>query len=390
MPRSPFLAAFALGLAVHGCYLSHQREPADASPERSDARRDVGVDARVRDAPIGRCERLGAGPSVLLEGPGGVTPRLVALDGGEVGVVYVSPGGGDPTAVRYERLGADLGRLTGPVLVATDSWTWAEPARLGSGLVVAFGSTTGVSTLLPVDLAGAVAGGRIAVDVQHPEILRPTARGLFWLGFESRDENAFVMVHLGPDGAPLHPAQRIGLGRYGSGFGVAARPDGHGHVIAYPSEGPPGARRARVNAISDEGVLTGERTLGTVGADAALPVFVDGMLFVVWRTADELAISQLDTESLEPLDERSTALLEGSLFTASIEGHFVVGAFQAPRLTAIDLGDPGALPIEIMAPRPGYGGSISWVDVPGGLAIAAGLVAGSEALPWVARIECTE
>jgi hypothetical protein len=374
------LLSFSLSLA--GCYLAHERDAhGDASAP--------GLDAAPPH--VGVCTHLVAGPTVLLEGPGGVTPRLVALDGGEVGVAYVNAGGGDPTAVYYERLDARLTRLTGPVLAATDSWTWAEPARSGDGIALAFGSTADAPSVLAFfDLDGHVAGPRRSVTLPHPEVLRRSSNGLFWLAFDSRDDgNVLVMAHVRSDGTLVHAAQRIALGRYGSGFGVAARPDGSGQVLSYPSEGPPGVRRGRVNAITIDGSLTGEQTLSMDGADAAIPVFVGGELEVVYRTDDHVRIATLDARTLAWQSETEIARLEGSLLAGTVAGLFVVGSFRAPVLHVLDRLDDAAA-IDITAPSPGTGGSISWVTFPDAIVVAVSLTFGSEATPWLARLDCAE
>jgi len=389
--RSLLLLGLAHLLASSGCYLAHERDAGvDAAIQPDAAMR---TDAAMRpDAAVGPCVHLIEGPSASLDGPGGVTPRLVALDEGEVGLVYVSPGGGDPTAVRYERLGASLERLTGPVLAATDSWTWAEPAQTSSGIVLAFGSTADAPTVVaPFDVDAGSPGPRMHVALPHPESLFRTPTGFFWLAFDSRDTNQFVLAHLAPDGSLLHPAQRIALGRYGSGSGVIARPDGHGEVLAYPSEGPAGTRHARVNAISERGELLGERTLSGLGADSALPVFDGASLYVLYRRDDGLFLASLDPTSLTTTSERPLPMLEGTLFAASLLGHLVVGSFQAPTLTLLDVSAPGMPRLEIRSPPGGVTGGLDWVVVPGALVMTTSLsMRGPDSTPWVVRIECAD
>lgn len=349
MTRNASAAAMLL-LACTGCYLAHERSPDTAVP----------VDAARRDAAVTACNRLAFGASVLLDGTNGVTPRLVALDDGAVAVVYVMPGAGSPTEVWVERLDASLVRESGPTLLVRDASTWAEPVRTASGLVVGFATSPrdAPSALVTSDLDGHVAGPRTAVDLQNPAVLASSARGLFWLGMEMHERNAFVLAHVGLDGTPLHDPLRIELGRYGSGFGVATRPDGNGEVLAYPSEGPPGVRRARVSAISEDGTLSSEHTLSMEGADAALPVFVGDQLEVVYRTDTDLRIAALDAVSLETSRESALARLDGSLFVATIARRLVVGALGAGRVTALDATTPGAEPILVATPLSGTSGAL--------------------------------
>lgn len=369
------VVVLGLMLAGPGCYLAHER-PVDA--------------AVPRDAALAACNRLAFGPSVLLDGTNGVTPRLVVLDDGAVGVVYVVPGAGEPTEVWFERLDASLTRVTGPVRLVRDASSWAQPARGASGVVVGFASSPRgtPSVLVSSDLDGHLAAGRVPVALQNPAVLYASARGIFWLGMEMRDENTFVLAHLAPDCSLLHDARRIALGRYGSGFGVAARPDQSGEVLAYPSEGPRGVRRARVSAITTDGALSAEHTLSTDGADAALAVFVGDELEVVYRTDAELRVATLEPRSLETRAERSLARLDGVVFASSIGSRLVVGALGAGTITALDATTPGATSIETPTPLRGTSGALDSVPVPGGLVLAAGLVAGSSAAPWIVRIEC--
>jgi hypothetical protein len=371
--------ALHLMLASSGCYLVHER-PADAA---------VTVDA-PRDAGLLECNRIAFGPSVLLEGTSGVTPRLVALDDGAVGVVYVVPGAGDPTEVWFERLDASLARVTGPVRLVRDASSWAQPSRGPTGVVVGFATSPrgSPSALVSSDLDGHGGTERTLVELQNPALLRASSSGLFWLGMEMHETNAFVLAHVAPDGRLLHDVRRIELGRYGSSFGVAARPDESGEVLAYPSEGPPGVRRARVSAIGSDGTLSAEHTLSTDGADAALPVFVGDALDVVYRTDTELRVARLDPASLDADEARALARLDGTLFAAPLGGRLVVGALGAGSVTALDATTPRAAPVQITTPLSGTSGALDWVAVPGGVILAAGLVSGPNAVPWIVRIEC--
>jgi hypothetical protein len=347
-----------------------------------------------RDAPIGACDRLAFGPSVTLEGPGGVTPRLVALDGGDVGLVYVNTNDGDPIAVYYERLDDRLGRATGAVRVSAGARSWAEPARSGDGLAIAFALdfADSRSALVHVDRDGRPSAPEIPVGVENPSVLEATASGFFWMAFEMRAENAYQLAHVAPDGALLHEVQRIEVGRYGSDHAAVALPDGRGHLLAYASEGPRGVRRARVNAITEDGVLAGERTLEMEGADAVVPVLVGGELRIVWRSDDALVVSALDAETLEVVSERRLPRLEGDLFAATIEERFVVGASRSPSVVALDLGDGEEEPVRLESaiPGPGAAGGVSWAPAPGALVLALGVTSGAEAFPWIVRLECAE
>lgn len=370
-------------LGASGCYLAHER------PSAADARADAG-----RDASTTQCERLEFGPSVLLDGHGGVTPRLVPLDDGAVGVAYVAPGAGDPTLVWYERLDASLARVTGPVLVARDASSWAQPARRadGLGMVIAYSTSprSEPSLLAGSDLDGHPSPTRVTVALPNPAVLRPSATGLFWLAMEMREQNAFVLAHVGQDGTLVTVPQRIELGRYGSGFGAATRADGGGEVLGYPSEGPRGVRRARARAIEVDGTLGPERTLSMDGADAAIPVFVGDELALVYRTDAEIRIATLDPASLETRAERAVPRVEGTLFAAAIGVRLVIGALGAGWVTALDASTPGASPIRSSTPLAGTSGALDWVELPGTLVLAAGLVSGGDAAPWVVRVDCVQ
>ena len=119
---------------LSGCYRSHLRaDPVDASGRDAAVPDAPRRDAPERDAGPITCDALAVTGMVTLDE--GVTPRLVALPGGDVGVVYVRTDG-DPTRVVYERLGRTLTRITGPVTVATDSFTWAELDTANSEVVI--------------------------------------------------------------------------------------------------------------------------------------------------------------------------------------------------------------------------------------------------------------
>ena len=110
-----FVLAAAL---LSGCYLSHGRE--EAVDVDAGTRRDSGirVDAATPDARVEGCTGVRLAETRLIEGAPSVTPRLVALPGGDVGVVHVSRDG-SPTRVRFDRLDATLTPISSGT-VATD------------------------------------------------------------------------------------------------------------------------------------------------------------------------------------------------------------------------------------------------------------------------------
>lgn len=390
------LRLFAVVVLVlgSGCYRSHRRLEAGTDAGRLDVgvrdggARDAGAADAGHDAPVPprRCREIRGGIVRELDGRDGVTTRVTSLEGGEVGVVYVVPSGGSPTEVVYERLDGALERVTGPVSVATDSWTWAEPATVDGGLVVAYGVTAGLpSRLVPIDRNGSPRDApRPGIVLEHPSILRGSGDTIFWLTYAMRGSNSFELGTFRTDGTPLHTPNMIALGRYGNGFGVASREDGRAHVLGYTSEGPSGVRGVRVNAIDERGELAGERTLSPSG-DASIPVLVGDELVLVWRDEGEVHVTTLDPVTLEPSGDERVGTLAGALFAGALDGLLVYGALDGGRFVAHGGGATWEESVSgVFAP------SWSATSVPGALVVASHLNLLGGTRPIVLRIECAD
>jgi hypothetical protein len=393
MRRMPSLLVGLAALA--GCYLSHERDPA---PVSDGGRRDAGgpgvsEDAGSLDAGVLECDGIAIGPSIALDtGGSGVTPRLAALPGGDVGVVYVLPGVGSPTRIIYERLSARLEPITGPVVIANDSFTWAEPVVAEGELAIAFGvAGDRASRLEHVTLDGVMTRPRDRVDLYHPAILRASASGLFWVAFAMRTDNALEIAHVGRDAELLHPFVRIELGRYGSGHGAVARPDRRSHILTYPREGPPGVRNGWITAIDERGALEPERLLGDDGDSTVLPVLAGGTLAIVRHGDDALFVERTDIESLARLERSRFDPLPGRLLAASVGDRLVVVHADSGTFTADDFGPTFARFDRARVPLPvaGLTGAGSAIELPGAAIFALGLADGARTFPWLVRIECT-
>lgn len=390
--RRPALAlALALGTTVAlapGCYLSHERG-ADGGAIR---------DARIEDAPARldapeidggpiECSSVRVAATVLLDE--GVTPRVAALGGSDVGVVYVRTDG-SPTRVIYERLDRALGRVTGPVTIATDSFTWAELASARGEIWIAYGlAGDGQSVLARATLAGAPLG-RQAVPLYHPSIFQVAGEGFFWAAFAMRSDNALELSHLDAAGAATHPVVTIPLGRYGSGHGAIAR-DARSHVVTYPREGPPGRRHGHVNLLTAGGELGPERLLDPEASDdTVLPLRTSRGLVLVRRSDEALVLERLDPASLETT-ERFPHPAIGSRPIAGVVGDRVVVLHSAGGALAVDDFGTDLAHFERLRepiPAPSLGGSASVAELPGALVVAMMASAGGTSRPWLARIEC--
>lgn len=392
----PFAGLVLAVLALSGCYRSHVRgDPTDAALDVP--ARDAAVsDAPRRDAPAIdagpiACDALAVTGMVTLDE--GVTPRLVALPGGDVGVVYVRVDG-DPTRVVYERLDRSLGRVTGPVTVATDSFTWAELEIVESEVLIAYGlAGSRESVLAHVSFDGVSTGEREVVPLHHPSIFSRSQIGeLLWGAFEMERDNSLVLTHVTRTGEVLHPALAIELGRYGSGHHAARRPDGS-HVLGYPREGPPGSRHGYVSTISASGVLGPERQLDAADSDQSVtPVMLAGGLVIVRATDEALMIEPTDLDTLERIDRVTFPPLETPPLAATLADRLVVahvasGVFRWD-FFAEDLS--GGDRYEVATGHAGIGSGTSVVMQPGALVFALGLTDGSTASPWIVRIECID
>ena len=393
-----FLLATSL-LWASGCYLSHRVEAGpDASARDASARdasaRDAGSpDATARvDASARECTGIRVAASVALDDGtrSGITPRLVGLPGGELAIVYVSTDG-SPTRVRYERLSAGLERLHSAT-VATDSFTWAEPVFRDGEIFIAYGLAGDEGSVLQqVTFGGEPRGPRQAVPLLHPSVLRGSSGGFFWMAFNTRSDNLLLLAHLDDGGAISHPPVEVALGRYGSGHGAIARPDGHSHVFTYPREGPSGVRQGYVNALSEDGVLGPERRLGDDGDALVLPVRQGDSLVLV-RHGDALNLERTDFESLERLERRSFPALPSRPFlVGAVAGRVLVGHIAEGELRVDDFGteldDFARLGVRGPHRAGGPGGSV--LEVPGALYVAIGLIDATRQYPYVVRLECS-
>ncbi len=385
-------------LGVAGCYRSHLRAgPGDGSID-APAPDAASVDAARVDAASSDAARMDAGPVAcdalavtgMVSLDEGVTPRLVALPGDDVGVVYVRTDG-DPTRVVYERLDRSLARVTGPVTVGTDAFTWAELATLEGEVLIAYGlAGDRESMLVHVSFDGARTGRQHVVPLAVPSIFQASAAGdLLWGAFEMRTENSLVLAHVTTTGELPHAAVTIPLGRYGSGHHALAQRDGS-HVLGYSREGPPGSRHGYVRTIARDGTLGEERPLDPDGSDrSVIPVRVGSELVVV-RESETLVLERTDPETLERLDRVELPPLAGRPIAGSLAGRLVVahatsGVFRWD-FFASDLS--GGDRYELATPDPALGTGTSVVEQPGALVFAIGLTSGASSRPWVVRIAC--
>lgn len=381
-----------LGLA--GCYRSHRIHD-DAGASRPDAGLtplDAGTDAGM-DAGDGPCTGIRVAATIALDDPGvsSVTPRLVAIPGGDVGLVHVSSDGA-PTRVRFERLSPRLERLASST-VATDSFTWAEPAVYDGELWIAYGvAGDGASVLRHVSREGAPLGERLTLPLPHPSVLQAYRDGLFWLAFDMRSDNTLVLAHLRTTGELAHDPVEVALGRYGSGHGAIARPDGRSHVVTYPREGPRGARRGYVNALSSAGALGPERQLSLEDADLVLPARRGDELVLVRSSSDELALERTDFDTLASLEVTTfEAPPARPFFVGVLEGRLLVGHIADGTLELDDFGEDlvDFTRLEVRPPDRASGPSGSVLEVPGAIFVAFHVIQDMRTYPFVARIECT-
>lgn len=384
-------------LLLTSCYLSHERDAlADAGP----ARRDAGdrVDAgRRRDAgglpDAGpECTSVAVTHTRVIDtGSRLVTPRLVAMPDGGVGVVYVTDGG-SPTRIEYQRLGPDLETVAGPVTITNRSFTWAQPARIGDRLAIAYGLASGGSTrssLLQATLDGDPLGTEAGVDLMHPALLLPFDGGLFWYAFDNRSTNELVAAEVDLDGTVRH-ASTIVTGRYGSGHGALVTPDGASVVLSYPRETDVrGVRQSFVRSLSG-GALGPERQLSDDGDSAVYPVVRDGELVLV-RHGDALWLERTDLRTLERLDRTQFDALGRSARPAAVGPRLVIVDFVAGSFQVDDFGE-GLVAFErelVPAPVGGRGPDSSVVELPGAAVYAFHLVDGPRTIGFLLRVACS-
>lgn len=396
--RAWWLAAVVVTFACGGkseLEVGRPRAPTDPLSDAA-AARDATTDA-ARDPPVDAgpivCARARIAASVSLDDPmlSGLTPRVVPLPSGDTGVVYVSTDG-DPTRVVWERVDASLARVTGPVTVSTDGFTWAEAVVREGEIFLAWGLAGDRSSVLQrIDENGRVLDAPRELPLYHPSVLRPSSTGLFWLAFAMRTDNALEMVHLALDGTRLHGVVTVDLGRYGSGHGAIPRGDGRSHVVTYPREGPPGAREGYVNAITETGELGPERRLSEDGDHTVIPVEHGSSLVVVRVNDDALVLERTDPTTLERIDAVSFPSIGRGISPATLADRLVIGYAQSGTFLLDDLG-PDLAAIErttMTLPSPTTGSGQSVATFPGALVFAITLVEGSRTYPWLARVECS-
>lgn len=369
-----------------GCYLSHER------PGRSDGgvTPDVGrMDAAARDTPPSpTCERLVIAHAVELGGAavGSVTPRIAGIGGGQVAVVYVHTDG-DPTQVIWELRGADLASIVGSTPLTRNSFSWAEVARFGDDVLLAYALGDGFSALQVANRPRPV--GRAMLE--HPSIFLPTRDSMFWGSFEMRTDNALVLSRVSASGTLVHAPVRIELGRYGSGHHAVVHPDGRTVVLGYPREDGRGVRHGFVRAIDERGVFGPEHQIADEDITQVWPLRDEetGTLVVV-SNGDALRVERLDWDTLESLSQVTTPPIEGPFVAAMVRGHLVIARFADSRLEADVYGEGLSIVDTLETAMPGrLGVGSSVTEVPDGLVIAAGLTSG-ETFPWLARIECAD
>lgn len=385
-------------LLLSGCYLSHGRDARSDGGGDHDAGRDAGrPDAGTTvagdpDAGRGICVGVRLAEQVVLDGPASVTPRLVALPGGDVGVVHVSTDG-SPIRVRFDRLDRALAPRSATT-VATDSFTWAEPVDYAGALFIAYGLAGDEGSVLqPITADGEPRGERTIVPLPNPSVLRPWRDGLFWLAFDMRTDNQLVLAHLDRAGALIHPPVEIFLGRYGSGHGAIARPDGRSHVVTYPREGPPGVRESYVNALDAAGALGPERQLSEDGDDLVRPVRQDDRLVLV-QHGDALILEVADFDTLATI-ERHTFPPRGSspFLVGALGGRVLVGHVADGLLSMDDFGFDLATEHARLTARPPRGRvngpSGSTLEVPGALYVAVTVIEdGIDTHSMIVRFVC--
>jgi hypothetical protein len=380
-------------LLASGCYLSHRRaDVGDDAGRAPDAGRSLDAgrpfDAGPLDCDDVIVRQLSIDPG---DGVSSVTPRLVALARGDVGLVYVTSGAGDPTLVVYERIDRELERVTGPVDIATDSFTWAEPAWIDGAIVVAYGLAGDRASVLRTITIDGTSLRTTRVPLYHPSILQATDTGLlFWLAFAMRADNSLEIAHVGVDGALAHDMVSIPLGRYGSGHAALAHPDRPARILGYPSEGPPGVRAGRVITISESGELDHEQTLMESDDHSVTPVLVDGRLVFVRNSDDALTLELANLDTLERIEAIAyppvprgplASVLADRLLVAHVEGTaLVLDLFDR------DLRGPATVTETLPAGIGASSGSI--VSFGDAIVLALNLSSGGETFPHIVRIDC--
>ena len=381
------------GVFLSGCYLTHERVPGDAGG-RPDVR---SVDARSADvpsvdAPLAplRCDEVVVSHTRALDDTtrSGVTPRLVVLPGNELGLVYVSVDG-DPTRVSFERFSATLERIGEPVVIASDAFTWAEPAWLGERLAIAYGRAAADPSEIAYIAPDGTRQGTSPVSLPHPSFIAPLGDGVLWVTFDMRTDNAFLIDALDRTGMARRDPQRIEAGRYGSGFGLAALPDG-GFLFGYAREGPPGVRQVYMRRVEANADLGTEIPLSGDLDSFAVPASSRGRSIIVFGGDGMLEVADIDVTGPAIVRSEQASIRARGAIPAFAEDRVIVATLGADGFLLHDFGrfeDEGmttlATPALTGAPQSGDA-----VSLPGAAVFAVHVVRGSQTFPVLIRVEC--
>lgn len=400
-----------------GCYLSHAPSGDDSSDAAVTDVRGVdvpGVDVPMFDVPPvdapfdAGTDVIDAGPvecqGVRLDaelrltlGPDSVSPRLVALPRGEVGVVSVSSNG-SPTRLHYQRVDANLGDVGGSQVLTDRSFSWGQPTRVGDALYVAHAidsaGTSGRSSIRAYGLEGSPAGRPVDIEASHPNFISPADSGLFWFSFRNGPQNTLQVAHVGANGDLLHEVREIDMGRYGSGSRAVQVPGGGAHILAYTREASPGVRDGFVNVLRSDGGLGPERRLSSDGDVTVAPVVIGGELVLVRHNDEALIIEPTDIETLERRDRVRFPPVSGRPLVAQLAGRLLVIHFQGATMYVDDFGREIDTPTRLTINVPdAVTGAVNLVESPASARTGPGVVIGDQSrrdsVPWLVRLGCT-
>lgn len=379
-------------MLLPGCYLSHERPGAPGTADAGvDAPRGDApiVDAPRPDAPVATCERLTVTHTLTLDHPdalGSVTPRIIGLDGGATGLVYVHSDG-DPVRVIYERIGASLESVTGPVTVSRRSWTWAEITRANRDLYVAFGEVSDArSVLVPITERGE-ASPPIASPAPHPSLLVPGRGTMRWVSFDD-EAWAIVVSNVSLDGSPTWAPIRIPTGPYGSGFAMTPLPGGiSGAWLGYPRDGA-GGRRGFLRIVGEDGTLGPERQLGDTEVRSVRLIDMGPELIVV-SNGEQLRLERVDLTTLDTIDVVTLPAVGATYVTGSVGDHVVIADLSSAEMRALVLSRELRIEHELREPLPASTGpGVSVASVEDAMVVVSQRTNGPESFPFLMRIAC--
>lgn len=380
VPIPPWLALAAL---VAGCYLSHERTPISEvgpdEPPLACARFEVTHQATLRDPEVSS-----------------VTPRLVALGGGEVGVIYVASDG-DPVRVLFERLDASLRRPAGAIAMASDSFTWAEPALVGDALYVAYGVEAEQSIVERVGLDGASIGlPRAHVPVGHPSALVPGIDRLLWIQVDDASPTFRTRIlEIDRDGLWVWPRDTPPWRTHGAvtpDLAVLARSDG-ARFWATPIDD--GMIHTELRRRGPE-ALTDVNGSSVALAEMSL-VDLSGAVVLIGHDGASRVMARHDPDTLRLRSTVTDDALGGPTSAVAIEGHVVV-ARASSRTLLVDGYDDGLRRISrTEAPIEGgervrMASDLSMIASSRDSAVVASTIVdeSGQSFPWLARITCIE